>query len=49
MNINCHYRTVPLSLLNKNLLAYRHRNNDNSGVLLAGFTPAGNLFANAAE
>ena len=47
MSIKLPLGAVPLSLLNKNLLTYRHRNNDNSGVLLAGITPASNLFANA--
>ena len=39
--------TVPLSLLKKSMLTCCHRNNSNSGVLLVGITPAGNLFAYA--
>ena len=37
----------PFIAFKQNLLAPRHRGRGDSGVLLAGITPAGNLFAYA--
>jgi hypothetical protein len=37
----------PFIAFKQNLLAYRHLSHGNSGALLAGITPTGNLFAYA--
>ena len=44
--LNCP-KDSPFIAFKQNLLAYRHRGSGNSGVLLAGIAPTGNLFAYA--
>jgi hypothetical protein len=46
--INCAttpHRHSPFIAFKQNLLAHRHRGRGDSGILLAGITPTGNLFA----